>query len=384
MAKISGGERHSPAYTHQEICAGYLVTLGASGGKMTRKRVRLADVAEEAGVSASTASRALGFDSHLISAETRERVRRVAQRLGYRVNPIARSLRMSSTASVGMVVPSIVNPFFMELVAHVESCLADEQMALHLSNSRDSHTVEDQQIRSFSAGSVDGLIIVPCHEISSAPAIEHAAMSLPIVQLDRPCPNIAVPSVGVDDRTSIASIMDHLKGQGVKTLALVTNTGTNLSSMARVHEALHAAERLGMDLPERRIFEGCQSIEGGIEAAHALRAEGELPDAIVCLNDLLAFGVIAEMRKRGIRVPEDVLVTGFDDIQFAALSTPSLTTIRQPLMQIARTAVQILLHNQPNTYARTTFKGELIIRESSTRLYPPQAQGALPIRARRS
>lgn len=348
---------------------------------MTRKRVRLADVAEEAGVSASTASRALGFDSHLISAETRERVRLVAQRLGYRVNPIARSLRMSSTASVGMVVPSIMNPFFMELVAHVESCLADEQMALHLSNSRDSHTVEDQHIRSFSSGSVDGLIIVPCHEISSAPAIENAAMSLPIVQLDRPCPNIAVPSVGVDDRASITAIMDHLMTQGVKTLALVTNTGTNLSSMARVHEALHTAERLGMDLPENRIFEGCQSIEGGIEAARALRAQGELPDAIVCLNDLLALGVIAELRKRGIRVPHDVLVTGFDDIQFAALSTPSLTTIRQPLMQIARTAVQILLHNQPNTYARTTFKGELIIRESTTQLCPPQVRDMLSIRA---
>lgn len=348
---------------------------------MTRKRVRLADVAEEAGVSASTASRALGFDSHLISPETRERVRLVAQRMGYRANPIARSLRMSSTASIGMVVPSIMNPFFMELVAHVESCLADEQMALHLSNSRDSHTVEDQHIRAFSSGSVDGLIIVPCHEISSAPAIEHASLSLPIVQLDRPCPNIGIPSIGVDDRASITMIMDHLHAQGVKTLALVTNTGANLSSIARVHEALHAASKLGMDLQENRIFEGCQSIEGGIEAARALRSQGPLPDAIVCLNDLLALGVIAELRKRGIRVPDDLLVTGFDDIQFAALSTPSLTTIRQPLMQIARTAVQILLKKQTNTYTRTTFKGELIVRESTTRLYPPSQPGALPITA---
>lgn len=327
-------------------------------------RPRLVDVAREAHVSVATASRALGRGSDLISASTRDHVRAIARRLGYQANPIARSLRLSTTGSIGMVVPSISNPFFMELVEQVEHYLASRGLNLLLSDSRMSVTNEARQLRSFESGSVDGLLVVPCHQRFSTPAVERVSAVVPTVQLDRVVHGVNVPTVGVDDVHGMRKIMDHLDDRGARRIAMLANTGAEVSSDIRVAEVLASAERLGMELPEEDCMECAFSVEAGASAVQHMLARGVLPDAVVCLNDLLAIGAITQLRRAGIAVPEEVMVTGFDDIQFAALMRPSITTLHQPLAEIARIGVDLLL-SEERPAGHTPVKGHLVVREST-------------------
>ena len=223
-------------------------------------RPRLVDVAREAGVSVATASRALGKGSELIRADTRDHVRQVARRLGYRVNPVARSLRLSTTGHIGMVVPSIGNPFFMELVAQVEHCLAERGLNLLLADARMSVAHEDHLLRSLESGAVDGLVVAPCHETYSTPALERAAAHVPTVQLDRGV-RLDVPMVGVDDPHGIRTLLDHLAERGVERIALLSNTGSNVSSVTRVRAARAVAEELGMRLDPDDVIECSFSVD---------------------------------------------------------------------------------------------------------------------------
>lgn len=334
-------------------------------------RPRLVDVARAAGVSVSTASRALGRGSELIGAQTRDHVREVARQIGYRVNPVARSLRLSRTGQIGMVVPSISNPFFMDLVVQVEHCLADRGLALLLCDSQMSVIKEDFQLRGFEGGQVDGLVIVPCHESFSTPAIERTASLVRTVQLDRAVQLPDLPMVGVDDRHGMRAVLAHLRDRGASRLAMLANTGSDVSSVTRVREARIAAEEFGMTLLDSDVVECSFSVESARTAIASLLDSGSSFDAVVCLNDLLAIGAVMELRNRGLRIPEDVMVTGFDDIQFAQFMRPSLTTLRQPLARIARRGVEILLGETEegggHSPRRIAIEGELIIRESSNR-----------------
>lgn len=331
-------------------------------------RPRLVDVARAAGVSVSTASRALGQGSELISAQTRDHVRNIAHALGYRVNPIARSLRTSSTGQIGVVVPSISNPFFMDLVVHVEHSLADRGLTLVLSDSQMSVMKEDFQLRSFETGQIDGLIIIPCHETFSTPAVERTAALVPTVQLDRAVQLPDLAMVGVDDRHGIRTVVAHLQSCGATRIAMLANTGSEVSSVTRVREARIAAEEFGLRLEDADVVECSFSVESARSAIAHLMSRGHEWDAVVCLNDLLAIGAITELRSRGVRIPEDVMVTGFDDIQFAQFMRPSVTTLRQPIEQIAYEGVKLLLSEDASARSsgqRIGLEGQLIVREST-------------------
>lgn len=339
-------------------------------------RPRLIDVARKANVSISTASRALGRGSELLGAQTRDRVRQVAREMGYRVNPVARSLRLATTGQIGMIVPSISNPFFMELVVHVEHCLAERNLSLLLCDSRMSVSNEDYLLRSFESGAVDGLIFVPCHETYSTPALERASSHVPTVQLDRAAQVPGVSMVGVDDRHGIRAVLDHLRHQGAHELVMLTNTGSDVSSVRRVSEARIAAEEFNMTLADSDVIECNFSVDSAAAAIRALVENGRRPDAIVCLNDLLAIGAITELRRQSFAIPQDVMVTGFDDIQFAQLMRPSITTLHQPLEKIAAEGVDILMNSQVHQASedpvstRITFAGELMIRGSTVSSSP--------------
>ncbi|NHB84412.1 LacI family transcriptional regulator [Tessaracoccus sp. HDW20] len=147
---------------------------------MTQETVRISDVAQAAGVSPATVSRVLGGSTHRVSAKTRAKVESTARALGYRVNPIARALRLSTTGSVGMVVPSIGNPFFTELVEAVEHQLAAARVNLYLCDARGDIEMEASRLKSLSNGAVDGILSVPLHETLSEPAASAAAARVPL------------------------------------------------------------------------------------------------------------------------------------------------------------------------------------------------------------
>jgi LacI family transcriptional regulator len=337
------------------------VTSGTSDG-----RARLSDVAKAAGVHPSTASRAL-TGARGVSPELLTRVRRAADRLGYRVDPIGRALRGNRTGTLGVVVPDIVNPFFPALVQALEQVLRVDGRSLFLCDAGDDPFLEADRIDALLDRRIDGLIVSPVHHTQSAAAIDAAASTLPVVQVDRWCEGTRADFVGVDQASGMAQIVSHLRAQGRTRLAFI---GGDLS-ISTVAERVEAFQRL--PLPGdgvARTVHADLSVDAGVRAVESLASSKEpLPDALVCANDLIALGALKGLRSREIPVPAAVAVTGFDDTPFARISNPELTTVRQPIGQIAEEAIR-LLDRTPDTHrgraaARMILRPELVVRAST-------------------
>lgn len=304
-------------------------------------KATLRDVAERAQVSTATASRAL-TGARPVSDAVAKQVRQAVEELGYTGNGIASALRRSRTDTIGMVVPSIANPFFTSLVESVEHVLQDAGRQLFLCSSRSDAALEAQRLRSLVARQVDGIIVSPVHGSASAPAVAQAAAQLPMVQVDRRTDEVAGDWVGVDDDAALRLVLEHLADQGVKSAAFVSSRLTNSSTEQRQASFRRHAARLGIGVLEDQVLLGEYSIAWGRAAGEHLLTGGALPDAVVCADDLIALGVLQACSVIGVDVPGQMSVTGFDDIPFAALSSPPLTTVRQPQQEIAAKAVRLL------------------------------------------
>ncbi|MCW2583895.1 MAG: Transcriptional regulator, LacI family [Klenkia sp.] len=330
-------------------------------------RVTIRDVADLAGVSTATVSRALS-GAKPVSPPVLEQVTRAAADLGYSGNGIASALRRSRTDTVGMVVPSIANPFFTALVESVEHALQAAGLQLFLCSSRSDPALEAQRLRSLVARQVDGIVISPAHGTASADAVAWAAGQLPLVQVDRYVGGMSSDWVGVDDDAALRLVLEHLAGRGARSAVFVSSTMTNSSTELRVAGFTTHAARLGIAVPD--VLLGDYSIDWGREATGRLLAAGDLPDAVVCADDLIALGVLQTCAEAGVVVPRDVLVTGFDDIPYSALSNPPLTTVHQPQDQIAVEAVRLLsaaLEDPTGIPARHALTPSLVVRASTSR-----------------
>lgn len=337
---------------------------------MHKPTVTVATVAAEAGVSTATVSRVL-TGSKSVSAQTSARVLAAAEKLRYSGNSIAKALRQNSTGNIGMLVPSISNPFFTSLVEQVEHHLAQAGLNLFLCDSRNLVATEETRLRSLTQGSVDGILVSPVDENRSAAALQRASDIVPIVQIDRRVGAVDTDWVGLDDAHAMRLIAQHLADRGVRTVAFVTSIMGSSSALDRLQSARSSCAELGIAMPDDLVLDGDFSLEWGATAADGLLDSGrDLPDAIICSDDLIALGLSGRLAERGIRVPDDVRVTGFDDIEYASLNVPSLTTLRQPLTQIAAEAVRLLQENiQSADRAKTqlALRGELVVRKSTTR-----------------
>lgn len=335
---------------------------------MPRSNATVASVAEEAGVSTATVSRVL-TGSKIVSAAASQRVLAAVEKLRYSGNSIAKALRQNSTGNIGMLVPSISNPFFTSLVEQVEHHLAGAGLNLFLCDSRNHVDVEARRLLSLTEGSVDGILISPVDETHSQRALQRAFEIVPIVQIDRRVETVDTDWVGLDDAHAMSTIAHHLRERGVKTAAFVTSIMGSSSARDRLDAARSSSAAVGIRMPSELTLDGDFSLEWGETAADRLLALPiALPDAIICSDDLIALGLSRRLAERGVSVPGDVLVTGFDDIDYASFNVPSLTTLRQPLSQIAAEAVRLLRENiQANDRATSqlALRGELIIRDST-------------------
>ena len=330
----------------------------------------VSDVAAAAGVSTATVSRALSGNGRVNEA-TRKRVEKVAASLGYTGNSIARALRSQRSDIVGMVVPSISNPFFTALVEAVEHELQRVGKTLFLCDSKGNVVLEARRIRSLRDSHVDGIIISPCHGVQSADAINSIPSSTPVVQLDQFVHSTASDWVGIDDDTAVELVMDHVASLGATSAVFVSSASTNSSAQARMAAFNRCAAERNIAVGPDDILLGRFSVEWGEKVAATLLERDSLPDVIVCGADVIAFGIIRGLTSAGVKVPHDVKVTGFDDVAFASIISPSLTTIRQPTTALAAEAVRLLGNHSSvtaGTHAKVTLRPELIVRESTAAL----------------
>jgi LacI family transcriptional regulator len=317
------------------------------------------DVADAAGVSVATVSRVLSGTRAVNPAAT-EAVESAAERLGYRPNLLASSLRRSRTRSVAMVIPHIANPYFPRLVQAVERALTADDHELLLADSQDDPEIERRRVRSLLERRVDGLLLVPCHEELSAATL--AEVDVPYVLLDRTVAGSASDRVAIDDAAGIRSLFSHLRAQGCNTFAFVGAEPVTSTARARLQTF---REEAGGDAPAYlRDF----SLAWGLEVAAELGDRG-LPEAIVCGNDLTAIGVQRGLRDAGVDLPGQVAVTGYDDVGFAEVSEPPLTTIRQPVDRLGEAAVEMLLDRARDGSAAArslVLTPELVVRASTS------------------
>ncbi|TCU43771.1 LacI family DNA-binding transcriptional regulator [Curtobacterium sp. PhB146] len=330
--------------------------------------VTLADVAARAGVSITTASRVLAR-SRAVSPGVQAAVERAASELGYAGNGVARALRRQRTDAVGMVVPSIRNPFFTALVDAVERTLQSTGRVLYLCDARDDVDVEARHLRSLVARGVDGIVVSPCADGRSTAAVVEAAARVPLVQLDRHVPEPVADWVGLDDRAAMDLVVGRLAERGTRSAGFVTASVANSSTRERAAGFAAACERAGIRTDPRWTVTGSFTIADGIAAGSRFVGLGaHRPEAVVCADDLLAIGVSHALRAAGVGIPSDVAVTGLDDLEFAPYVSPPLTTVRQPTERMAEEVLRLLDRDPTDGRApgtRVALPPTLVVRESA-------------------
>ena len=324
------------------------------------------DVAREAGVSVASVSRVIS-GTRSVRPKTKNAVLEAAEKLGYQKNYFASALRRRSTNTVGMVVPHIANPFFIELVERIENVIQADGFDLFLCDSRNDPAVEVRRVRALIARQVDGIVLICADEMRSRESIFAVENKIPIVTLDRSIKDIALDRIAVDNGLGIRMIVDHLASRGNRRMTFVGAEGGISTAQARLEAYQGAVAAIGGEGGDD-IMLGSYSVDWGWEAGLEIADRPRLPDAVVCANDLIAVGVIRRLLSRGIRVPDDIAVTGFDDIALCRYVDPGITTVRQPIDLMAREAASILLSRIAGTHnavVNLLVCPEIVIRQSS-------------------
>ncbi len=350
-------------------------TRTVSKGK-DAKPATLREVAEAVGCSVATVSRVLAGDRP-VGPELARRVQEAARELGYLPNQVARALRSRSTATVGLVIPQITNPFFPALMREVEHALHDQGRALLLADSADAPELEAERVELLIARQVDGLIVAPVDQERSVPTLVKAADRVPVVLLDRSV-EVRADTVTVDNTAGMGLLLEHLRDLGHSRFWFLGAAGDSSSAVERraafQEWAVRHAAFWRVELGDFSIEFGRYSAGRAVTAAAAQR-----PDALVCANDLIAAGAVQRLRELGVSVPTELAVSGFDDVDLASLTTPRLTTVRQPYRELAAEAARMLTARiqQPDAAARTVrLAPTLVARGSTVALEIPQ--GARP------
>lgn len=332
------------------------------------RRRSIRDVASLAGVSVGTVSNVLN-NPELVAETTRDRVHRAIEDLGFVRNGSARQLRAGKSRSVGAIVLDVANPFFTEVTRGIEDRLREENCLLVLCNSDDSLEKESHYLGVLEEQRVRGVLITPASRDVSR--LEHMRrMGTAVVLLDRTSPTPDLCSVGVDDVRGGELAGAHLLSLGHRRIAFL-NGPRSIRQCADRRRGLRKAVRgAGLD-PDRVIEEitvASLNAEGGEAAITPLIAGSNPPPAIFCVNDLTALGVLRALMRRGISVPDDVAVVGYDDVEFAAMLATPLTSVRQPKYRLGQAAAELLLaeaDDHEHRHEQRLFQPELVIRESS-------------------
>lgn len=324
--------------------------------------VTIRDVARRAHVSVATVSRAL-TSPELVRPETRSRVLAAATELGYQPNRAARGLITGKTGNIGIVVPDLDNPFFTGVLKAVQARAMQADYAVFVADSDEDPVAEAKLVHAM-AKQVDGVVL--CAPGLEDSQVYEVAGATSLVLLNRRLPG--VPAALMDSAGGMHAVIDHLVALGHHRIAYLNGPRTSWSNQERRRGLMKAVAQRKVDLVDLGPF--APRYEGGLQAADLAVAADTT--AIVAYNDIMALGVLARLRDRGISVPGDVSVTGFDDLTYAALCSPALTTVAMPVAQAGRTAVNLLLDwlDSDNTEVpQIVAETQLIVRGTTT---PPR------------
>ncbi|WP_338702937.1 LacI family DNA-binding transcriptional regulator [Streptomyces sp. Q6] len=334
--------------------------------------VGIKDVARAAGVSVGTVSNVINRPE-TVADETRSRVLAVIDRLGYVRSESARQLRAGRSRIMGLLVLDMGNPFFVDVARGAERAAREAGLGVMVCNSAQSASEEAEYLSLFAEQRVRGVLLTPA-EATGRTVEQFRRHDIPFVLVDRVAEGATECSVSVDDVNGGALAVSHLVDAGHRRIAYVSGPPALNQVEDRRQGALRALDEAGLpatalrELPTDRL-----DVAAGRDAGARLLGLSARPTAVFCANDLLALGVLQSLYAAGVRVPEDVAIVGYDDIEFAAAAAVPLTSVRQPAVTMGALAAELLLDEidaadhpgRRHEHRRVVLQPELVVRGSS-------------------
>jgi LacI family repressor for deo operon, udp, cdd, tsx, nupC, and nupG len=346
-----------------------MASLFDKRAKPARRRpggARIKEVARLACVSTATVSRALATP-HQVSPETRARVLEAVAKVGYVPNPAARSLRSRKTNMALVVLPDLGNIFFSQVLRGIEEVLFANGYGMIIGDINGGAEKEAGFAAFAAAGQVDGVLLLNGHLLRQEGETSPSELGVPVVALCEAIEGAGIPQIEANNREAASIMTQYLARLGHREIGHIRGPAENVLERERFAGYSEGLEKAGLTFDPALVWPGDYKLETGALIGRQIVARETRPTAVFCSNDEMAIGLLRTLASEGLRVPEDISVAGFDDIEFAAMATPALTTIRQPRRELGRqgaTALLQLLRGR-NPPARLRLETELIERAST-------------------
>lgn len=309
--------------------------------KPSSQKVKLSDIAENAGVSMMTVSRVLNNRPH-VNVDTRQHVLRVANELGYKPNASARALSTGRTGMLGLAVGSIMSEYLLEIIRGVSDQSRQQGYNLVLITTGQNSSDELTQISYLMGGLVDGLLLVLPREVDRFLTLV-GSHNLPSVLIDHRSSQIDLPMVRAANREGMKEATRFLIQLGHYRIGYITGIAGDGTSQERLRGFQDALLEAGLVLRDELIKQGDYEAQSGEKCTHEFLAMTDPPTAIIASNDQMAYGAMAAAHQRGVHIPQDLSILGFDDIPSSTRMIPALTTVRQPLYEMGCEAVKMAI-----------------------------------------
>lgn len=328
------------------------------------------DVANRAQVSVTTVSHVLNR-TRSVGPETERRVRAAIEALGYQPNLLARGLRSRKTRTIALLIPDNSNPFFAEVARAIEDAGFAEGYSVILCNSDLSEAKQDAYIDVLLAKQVDGMIFISSGDRRD-PLRRILDAGVPVVVVDREPRDVTVPQVLVDNESGGYAAGEYLVRLGHRRIGCISGPSDVTPSHRRIRGFTRALAEAGLEIAPAAVTSGDGRYDGGVSAMRTLLERDLDLTAVFAFNDLMAIGALAELRRAGLRAPDDVSMIGFDDIPQASWTDPALTTVAQPTTEMGRVSAGLLLdrleRQDGRASARVLLPTKLIERASCRRI----------------
>lgn len=330
--------------------------------------VRIADVAKLANVSTATVSRVIS-NSGTVKKETAEKVMEAVKKLNYQPNVLARQLRRSETKTILVVVPDITNPFFSEVLRGIESVAIQNGYQVLLGDARNNAESEASYLTILGQKKADGLILLTAR--SNQKMLEEISQDYPVVLACEYYEGSRLPTVSIDNVSSARKATEYLISLNHKRIGHISGPLNVVVGRDRCKGFHQAMAQHGLSVDPSLVQEGEFSFESGFNLMMKFLALQDFPTAIFAGNDEMAMGAVKAVKSKGFKVPEDFSVVGFDDIKFASIFEPALTTVAQPTFDMGQKAMQLLLkiiNGEELEKSQFILPDKLIVRDSCKEL----------------
>lgn len=326
------------------------------------------DVAKIAGVSVATVSRVLNSSS-LVTEETRSRVLEAIKKLNYQPNLLGRNLRRMETKIVLVLLPNISNPFYSKIVKGMESVGHKNGYNVMVCNTDSDREREKVYLELLKNKLVDGVVFMASQLEKNE--LTQIIRDFPVVECCEYKEGVDVSHVSVDNGAASYCAVKHLINLGHRRIGMISCDNNYISTLERESGYKNALQDSGISFNKDLIKYGNYGFKSGIRAVREfLTMKGERPTAVFAISDIMAIGAIKEIKAKGFKIPEDIAVVGFDNIDFAYMCEPTLTTISQPQYDLGRTAMDMLINRIKHGLVKSEhifLEHELVIRESTVK-----------------